>query len=784
MNHESPSQECLTSSLFEEKLDILFRELELAAHWERPSILFAIYRSETVRDRTMTELENKLNVIGQKVRLLATGEKDQFDFLQEVDRLSNLSQSILFINGFKLKDDLNGGEIFEEINKYREYFIDNSLRAVFWLFEQDVQKFAARATECWYLRHRVIDFTDEIKPAQIFLDTIESFLESQGAETPQDQSPERLQQEIENLSDELSLQPSHASTLFILGLLCSRKNDHQNALSLLRTALDISKMTEDTELQTRCLKALAILQAKSGNTSEAISLYKQAIPLSSKPGRIWKNIGLLLSRTQEYQQTIEAFLNALRYSPQDYSSWIHLGNAYLGLEIFDKSASAFETALELQPASGSAWTGLGKTCLHLGKTDRAMEALQKATAADPKSIEAWNALGSVYMTRKEHERAISALQNALQLQPESGQTYKNLGIAEYERGNYTRAAFLFEQAIPLFDDPQLRSMLWKYLAETQLKLSNNELAASAFKQAERLAQPPISPVRKTIHPSSPGDESLSLENGDTIMIESTHMLETRSAKEWNDLGNSYLKSGAYKKAIFAFTKAIEIAQDNNWPYINNLAVANYHMGKKLGKRVTNQPEDPDLWDTEEDEEEEALLYSADDNIPLPERGESSLTSREEVPTLEPDTKPAVPDPLPALADTRISLPQDALTSADDWNEMGNGYAAKGDFDNAIEAYKKSIQANPEYGQPYSNLGLLFFKKGDYRSAIVLYQKSIELLQSTQEKAATLNRLGDAYRQSHKYENALLAYKQAEELAPSANPILDRARYSLMQNSLG
>jgi tetratricopeptide (TPR) repeat protein len=542
-------------------------------------------------------------------------------------------------------------------------------------------------------------------------------------------------------------------------------------------------MTENIEIQARCLKALAILQAKSGDVSEAISLYKQAIPLSSKPDRIWKNIGLLLSRTQEYQQAIEAFLNALRYSPRDYSSWVHLGNAYLGLELFDKSASAFETALELQPDSGSAWTGLGKTCLHLGITDRALEALQKATEADPKNIEAWDALGHAYMTQKEHERAISALQNTLELQPESGQTYKDLGIAEYERGNYTRAAFLFEQAIPLSDDPQLRSALWKNLAEAQLKLSNDELAASAFKQAERLAHPPVAPVRKSVHPSSPEDESLSLENGDTLMIESTHTLESRSAKEWNDLGSSYLKSGAYKKAIFAFTKAIEIAQDNNWPYINNLAVANYHMGKKLGKRVTNQPEDPDVWDVEEDDEEE-ILYSADDNIPLPERGESSLTSSEEVPTLGPDTQPILPDPLPDLADTRISVPQAASTSAEDWNEMGNGYAAKGDFDKAIEAYKKSIQANPKYGQPYSNMGILFFKKGDYRSAIALYQKSIELLQSAEEKAATLNRLGDAYRQSHKYENALLAYKKAEELAPSANPILDRARYSLMQNSLG
>ena len=86
MNLESQSQECLETSLLEDKIDILFREVELAARWERPSILFAIYRSETIRDQAMSELEDKLNAIGQKTHLLAPGDKNLFDFLEELSK--------------------------------------------------------------------------------------------------------------------------------------------------------------------------------------------------------------------------------------------------------------------------------------------------------------------------------------------------------------------------------------------------------------------------------------------------------------------------------------------------------------------------------------------------------------------------------------------------------------------------------------------------------------------------------------------------------------------------
>ncbi len=105
----------------------------------------------------------------------------------------------------------------------------------------------------------------------------------------------------------------------------------------------------------------------------------------------------------------------------------------------------------------------------------------------------------------------------------------------------------------------------------------------------------------------------------------------------------------------------------------------------------------------------------------------------------------------------------------DWNELGNSYASSRKFDNAIEAYKKAIEMNPKYGQPYSNLGFIYYRLGKNDVAILLYKKSIDFLDTPEDKAVSWNRLGDAYRRLGDYGNASAAYQKASEMAPVDEP---------------
>jgi tetratricopeptide (TPR) repeat protein len=92
----------------------------------------------------------------------------------------------------------------------------------------------------------------------------------------------------------------------------------------------------------------------------------------------------------------------------------------------------------------------------------------------------------------------------------------------------------------------------------------------------------------------------------------------------------------------------------------------------------------------------------------------------------------------------------------------------GAYDQAVNAYHRSIQLDERYGRPYSNLALAYAQQGNYRAAVDLYRRSLELLTSDKEKAISWNRLGNVLRYLKEYQEALVAYQRADELDPQSS----------------
>jgi tetratricopeptide (TPR) repeat protein len=132
---------------------------------------------------------------------------------------------------------------------------------------------------------------------------------------------------------------------------------------------------------------------------------------------------------------------------------------------------------------------------------------------------------------------------------------------------------------------------------------------------------------------------------------------------------------------------------------------------------------------------------------------------------DPGISSALPDePVAAEIAANLKSPGELdLKNAHIWNELGNILTKANNADDAIDAYNKAIELEPEFGWPYSNLGLAHAQKGHFGEAIPLYQKSIELFDNSKDKAISWNRLGDAYRQLNEYDNAIAAYQIADEL---------------------
>jgi tetratricopeptide (TPR) repeat protein len=96
------------------------------------------------------------------------------------------------------------------------------------------------------------------------------------------------------------------------------------------------------------------------------------------------------------------------------------------------------------------------------------------------------------------------------------------------------------------------------------------------------------------------------------------------------------------------------------------------------------------------------------------------------------------------------------------NGLGNVYADLGRYEEAIAAFQRAIDLDPEDAYPRNGLGTVYYQQGRYEEAIAAYQRAIDL---DPEYASPHNGLGNVYDDLGRHEEAIAAYQRAIELDP-------------------
>jgi tetratricopeptide (TPR) repeat protein len=114
-------------------------------------------------------------------------------------------------------------------------------------------------------------------------------------------------------------------------------------------------------------------------------------------------------------------------------------------------------------------------------------------------------------------------------------------------------------------------------------------------------------------------------------------------------------------------------------------------------------------------------------------------------------------------------------------ELGELLFKSGSYHEASNCFRKTIERDPLNAQAYINLALCLMYQSKFEDAVPLYVKSIGLLHDDKDKAEAWNQLGNVYRRLNDYENAVDAYQNAVELSNDRETLVARARFSLLGN---
>ncbi len=752
---------------FDERVEILAKELELAVRWQRPCVLFVVYRSEYVRADVEAALENTLIDLGQKTVHLRIKNRETNDILPFLKEFKDPAQAVFLIDGLRWGNGEDAG-VYSTLNLQKEFFVERQIRAIFWLTQNEIVNLAHCAPDFWAYRHLVIEFDESPKAEQVLQQALESAWQGTGEYENRYEDTDAKISLRESLLTDLpegeEASSSRANLLLTLGVLNWRKGDFEKADEQLGEALKIAAKIQDNWFEAECYNAIALVKTSTERIDEAIDAYKQAIHLAPDQIFAWNNLGNLCAKINRNDEAMIAFRKAVECNPRDPIAWNGLANLHFRIGYVDDAIAAYRKAAQYMPTFAQPWNGLGDVYASIGRTDEAMKAYQKAIelnkhyvtpwiqlgalftkqerykdalrayqkalALDVKNSVLWNELGTIHIKTETFEEAVDAFSKAIELDRGYGWAYSNLAYAYMQQGKYKKTVSLLLRSIDLLKDDKDKAVSWNRLANVYRSLNDYENAIAAYQMADKLA--PGSSISKTLElaeieeqiPSSNeiGSEDTSNELSVSMLEDVTQCLEENPMEKTADR---------------------QIKDDDTRP-----------TAKSARQKFLDAP----AWIFNPAGNQETL----EPNGPAPEAQPTGNESQE--------TKGA------AMTNSTTSETQknqgetsanDQLVNADalQWNEKGNALFNQGAFDEAINAYNKASQLDRSFGMPYSNLALTYLTQGQYPEAILLYQKSIGLLNSDKDKALSWNGLGNAYRCINDYANAVAAYRKAAELDP-------------------
>lgn len=242
--------------------------------------------------------------------------------------------------------------------------------------------------------------------------------------------------------------------------------------------------------------------------------------------------------------------------------------------------------------------------------------------------------------------------------------------------------------------------------------------------------------------------------------------------------NKLLKSTVCAKSALALISLIAlcacaIAQDNSADYLNNKADYWYKRGLNLtgsgsyeealgsyDKAIQINPKYAGAWDGRASALRSLSLLKRDTND-----YNESLQAYDKAIGLYDDAIKANPQDINALYYKGLALSNRALTmrAGQKLNMTVDEQEIERYFEEALGAYDKAIEINPEYVTAWKNKGNVLYNLGKYNESLQAYDRAIEIVPKYSlawyNKGLALYKLG-------RFEEAVSAYDKAMETDPN------------------
>lgn len=290
---------------------------------------------------------------------------------------------------------------------------------------------------------------------------------------------DKLDQAEKLLNELYALEPHNEEIYIQKANIYSKRDDHEKAVELLKTALKFTDdfadvynllgmeylfmdnlemakesfvkcLEEDTEDQAALYNVVYCFEFLDQN-AEAIAYLERYIDKNPYSEIAWHQKGRLHYGLEQYEDALRAFDYATLIDEEFLGAFMEKAKSLERLKRYDEAIAHYNRTIELDDPTSYALLRIGKCHEKLGDLATALKFYNKTVHEDPLLDKGWIAITDFYMRQKNFQKALFFVNKALNIDNQNRLYWKRYAAINKEMNFFEEAEVGYRRAVELGD---------------------------------------------------------------------------------------------------------------------------------------------------------------------------------------------------------------------------------------------------------------------------------------------------------------------------------------------
>jgi tetratricopeptide (TPR) repeat protein len=250
----------------------------------------------------------------------------------------------------------------------------------------------------------------------------------------------------------LAINPAHADSLQLMGLIALQAQQIDHAIEWLSRAIRLDPKTE-------YLSALGFVLKQAGRLEEALAVLDKAVQLKPHDTELLKQLGGVLAARNRPADALAVYQHVLTLDPRHFEAAHASGVLLYKMDRFEDALAQFELCNEVLPDHAPTLFELARTLRALKRHDESLTLYLRLHAQSPDDPTICNNVGDALLGLDRYDEGLAWFEKALELHPDFVEVIVNKAYALFQLNRLDEAMAAYARAKML--DPNDARSTWQ-----------------------------------------------------------------------------------------------------------------------------------------------------------------------------------------------------------------------------------------------------------------------------------------------------------------------------------